>query len=245
MLSFRRGVIINQLIAYYRVSTDKQGKSGLGLEAQVAAVQAYAASLGLVVVASYQDIESGKDARPELAKALAHAKRIKATLVFAKLDRLYRNTRLLLEIVDSGADVVFCDFPNIPSGAMGRFMLTQMASVAELEAGLVSERTKAALAAYKARGGLLGASMPQCRNLTNEDRTRGGLASGKANKSSADDDYASMAEVIAQMVKLKDEGLTLRAIAARLTESGHTTRTGKPWNPTQVARVLKRTAKAV
>jgi len=84
--------------------------------------------------------------------ALAHAKAIDATIVFAKLDRLSRNVDLLLSRVASNVDLVFCDLPHVPSGAMGRFLLTQMASVAELEAGLISERTKAALVAARARG---------------------------------------------------------------------------------------------
>ena len=93
---------------------------------------------------------------PKLAAALRHAKTIGATVVFAKLDRLTRNVDLLRTLVSSGIDLVFCDLPNVPPGAMGRFLLTQMASVAELEAGLTSERTKAALAAAKARGVKLG-----------------------------------------------------------------------------------------
>jgi DNA invertase Pin-like site-specific DNA recombinase len=88
--------------------------------------------------------------RPKLAKALAHAKTIGVTVVFAKLDRLTRNVGLLRSLVASDVDLVFCDLPHVPPGAMGRFLLTQMASVAELEAGLISERTKAALAAAKA-----------------------------------------------------------------------------------------------
>src|SRR4029077_17092659 len=109
------------------------------------------------LVAEYVETESGKRPdRPKLTKALAHAKGIGATLVFAKLDRLTRNVDLLRSLVSSDVDLVFCDLPHVPPGAMGRFLLTQMASVAELEAGLISERTKAALAAAKARGVKLG-----------------------------------------------------------------------------------------
>ena len=88
--------------------------------------------------------------RPKLAAALAHAKAIRAKLVFAKLDRLTRNVDLLRSLVASDVDLVFCDLPNVPPGPMGRFLLTQMAAVAELEAGLIGERTKNALAAAKA-----------------------------------------------------------------------------------------------
>ena len=105
----------------------------------------------------YVETESGKRSdRPKLAAALAHAKATGATVVFAKLDRLTRNVDLLRALVASGVDLVFCDLPHVPPGAMGRFLLTQMASVAELEAGLISERTKAALTAAKARGAKLG-----------------------------------------------------------------------------------------
>src|SRR5262249_9786304 len=156
-----------KLVAYYRVSTQKQGKSGLGLEAQQGTLNAYATSNGGTIAKSFIEVESGKKSdRPELAKAIAHAKRSKATLVVAKLDRLARNCKFLLTIVESGADVVFCDFPTIPPGPTGKFILTQMAAVAELEAGLISQRTKAALEAYKARGGLLGGAHPDHAGLT-------------------------------------------------------------------------------
>jgi DNA invertase Pin-like site-specific DNA recombinase len=105
------------------------------------------------LIAEYVETESGKRAdRPKLKAALAHSKALGATLVFAKLDRLTRNVDLLRSLVASDVDLVFCDLPSVPPGAMGRFLLTQMASVAELEAGLIGERTKAALAAAKARG---------------------------------------------------------------------------------------------
>src|SRR6187431_3219096 len=146
-----------KFVSYLRVSTDKQGRSGLGLEAQRAAVTNYLNGGKWTVVKEYVETESGKRSdRPKLAAALSHAKDIGATLVFAKLDRLTRNVDLLRTLVASGVDLVFCDLPHVPPGAMGRFLLTQMASVAELEAGLISERTKAALAAAKARGVKLG-----------------------------------------------------------------------------------------
>jgi DNA invertase Pin-like site-specific DNA recombinase len=105
----------------------------------------------------YIETESGKRSnRPQLAKALSHAKAVGATIVFAKLDRLSRNVDLLRSLVASDVDLVFCDLPHVPPGAMGRFLLTQMASVAELEGGLISERTRAALKAAKARGVKLG-----------------------------------------------------------------------------------------
>jgi DNA invertase Pin-like site-specific DNA recombinase len=146
-----------QFVAYYRVSTDQQGRSGLALEAQQRAADDFLNGGNWRLVDTYTEVESGrKAARPQLAKALAACRARRATLVIAKLDRLTRDTKFLLNLVDAGADVLFCDLPQVPAGPMGRFMLTQMAAVAELEAGLISARTKAALAAAKARGKRLG-----------------------------------------------------------------------------------------
>lgn len=230
-----------KMIGYYRVSTDKQGESGLGLEGQVRAVESYVGSSGCKLVATFTEVESGKrNDRPELAKALAHAKRTGATLVFAKLDRLARNASFLLSIIESGADVVFADMPNIPAGATGKFLLSMMASVAEMEAGLISERTKAALASYKARGGLLGASRPECRNLDHDARVRGAENAGKAVRSNAIEAYA---DLLPLMVEMRDGGSTLQQIAEALNEAGHTTRQGAMWSSVQVMRALKRTGK--
>ncbi|GAB7000138.1 recombinase family protein [Bradyrhizobium sp. 17-4] len=146
-----------KFISYLRVSTDRQGRSGLGIEAQRAAVDAYLNGGRWTLVAEYVETESGKKSdRPKLAAALSHAKAIGAKIVFAKLDRLTRNVDLLRSLVNSGVDLVFCDLPSVPPGPMGRFLLTQMAAVAELEGGMISERTKNALAAVKARGVKLG-----------------------------------------------------------------------------------------
>ena len=145
-----------KFIAYYRVSTDKQGRSGLGLEAQKEAVQQRLDGGRWQMVGEYIEVESGKRAnRPQLDAALAACKKHKAKLVVAKLDRLSRNVSFLLKLIDAGVEVLFADLPEL-SGAMGRFMLIGMANVAELEAGLISERTRAALKAAKARGVKLG-----------------------------------------------------------------------------------------
>src|SRR4051794_34652933 len=100
-------------VAYYRVSTREQGESGLGLEGQVASVEAYARGRGAAIIKAYREVESGKRAdRPELAKALAHAKRSHATLVIAKLDRLARNVHFLSGLMESGVDFIACDNPH-------------------------------------------------------------------------------------------------------------------------------------
>jgi DNA invertase Pin-like site-specific DNA recombinase len=220
-------------IAYYRVSTKAQGDSGLGLEGQVAAVAAHASREGGSIVRAYQEIETGKRAdRPELLKAIAHAKRSKATLVIAKLDRLARNVAFLANLMDSGVDFVACDQPNA-----NRLTVHILAAVAENETVMVSQRTKAALAAYKARGGVLGAARPDGHPLTAEARQKGRESASRAIRTKARMAYEDLAPMLAE---LKAGGRSLRQIAATLNEEGHTTRRGKPWNPMQVARVMRR-----
>jgi DNA invertase Pin-like site-specific DNA recombinase len=218
-----------------RVSTKGQGESGLGLEAQRTALESYAKQTGSVLAMVYTEVESGKLAdRPELAKALAHAKRSKATLVVAKLDRLARNVAFLSALMDSKVPFVACDNPHA-----NRLTLHILAAVAEAEALAISQRTKAALAAYKARGGKLGAQLPQCRNLTPEAQRKGAERAALARSRNAAESYADLAPT---MKGLRAEGLTLQGIAEKLNAEGHTTRRGRPWNPVQVSRVLERAA---
>ena len=223
------------IIGYVRVSTAGQGASGLGLEAQQAAIDAYAKAHGADVVRVYMEVESGrKSDRPELAKALAHAKRSRATLVVAKLDRLARNVAFLSRLMEAKADFVACDNP-----AANKLTLHILAAVAEAEAEAISARTKAALVAYKARGGKLGGALKQCRNLTQAARQRGAKAAGEANRAKADEAYSDLAPIVAE---LRGKGRTQVEIAAELNKLGHTTRRGKPWNHVQVGRVLQRMA---
>ena len=126
-----------RFVACLRVSTDGQGRFGLGLEAQRQAVAAYVTQAGGEVVAEFQEVESGKRAdRPQLAAALASCRTRRAVLVIAKLDRLARNARFLVSVVEGSgeAGVVFCDLPIVPAGPVGKFLVTRMAAVAELEA---------------------------------------------------------------------------------------------------------------
>lgn len=225
----------NWIIGYYRVSTRKQEKSGLGLEAQQAAVADFARSRNCQILASYTEVETGKRAdRPELAKAIAHAKRARATLVVAKLDRLARNVAFTSALMESGVDFLACDNPHA-----NRLTIHILAAVAEDEARRISERTKAALAAYKARGGVLGAARPECRNLTDQSRRKGLKAAGAVIRERADEAYRDLGETLA---KMRAGGFSYADIAKLLNAQGHRTRQGKNWCDVTVMRVCKRLA---
>jgi DNA invertase Pin-like site-specific DNA recombinase len=225
-----------KFVSYLRVSTDKQGRSGLGLEAQREAVARYLNGGSWTLAAEYVETESGKRSdRPKLAAALAHAKAIGATVVFAKLDRLARNTKLLLTLVESGVDLVFCDLPQVPPGAMGRFFLTQMAAIAELEAGLISERTKAALAAAKARGAKLG--NPNGARALRGKQT-GNAEAVAAIKLKAQEHAANVRSILDDV---RAHGVTsVRKIAEELNRRGILSPRGGEWQPTTVVRLLSR-----
>lgn len=214
-----------RMVAYYRVSTDKQGKSGLGMEAQRDLVESYATRTKCEVVESYTEVESGKrNDRPELAKALAHAKRSKATLVIATLSRLGRRVHFISGLMESGVQFIAADSPDDEP-----FILHMKAAFAEEEARKISERTKAGMAVLKARGVVLGTPA----NLTDQARSKG----AKFNRDQAIADNAIVAPLVRQ---LKSEGLALRGIAARLNSEGYTTRQGAEWTAMAVKRVLDR-----
>ncbi len=220
-------------VAYLRVSTKAQGESGLGLEGQVKAVEAYTQASGCKLVATFTEVESGKsNDRPELAKAMNHARRLGATLVVAKMDRLARNVAFVSALMESGVDFVACDNPTA-----NKLTIHILAAVAENEAESISQRTKVALAAYKARGGLLGGSRPECRNLTTEAASRGSKLGAMARKQEAIDGYADLLPAVQER---KAAGKSLATIAAELNEAGHTTRTGAAWSAVQVHRMLRR-----
>lgn len=221
------------LIPYYRVSTAKQGKSGLGLEGQMMAVKEYARRVGGKIIASYKEVETGKKTdrdRPQLARAMAHCRRSGSTLVIAKLDRLSRNVHFLSGLMEAGVDFVCCDMP-----AASRFTLHIMAAVAEMEAKQISERTKAALAAAKARGVLLGTHRPGAHRLTGGANPKAARRAGEVARANKEKAYADVAGDIKQW---HQEGVSFPGIAARLNDQGKKTRRQKPWYPLLVKRVL-------
>lgn len=221
-----------KFIAYYRVSTQRQGQSGLGLEAQVESVRAYLAGVGGELLASYQEVESGrKSKRPELLKAIAHAKAARAVLVVAKLDRLSRNMAFTSMLMESGLEFVCCDMPHVDN-----FTIHVIAAVAQREAEMISKRTREALAAYKARGGKLGAHHPKFKAIPAEKaRAVQGLASA-ANRAAA---AGHVVDWLPQMREWRDQlGLSFQGVADRLNALGLKTRGGKPWSRVQVYRVL-------
>jgi DNA invertase Pin-like site-specific DNA recombinase len=219
-------------IAYYRVSTRKQGKSGLGIEAQRQAVANYLNGGNWRIIAEFTEIESGKRSdRPALDKALSAARVHQVPLVVAKVDRLTRSVAFLSRLlVEAGVDVRFADLPMI-EGATGKFLLQQMAAVAELEAGMISARTKAALAAAKRRGVKLGGD--RGARLTAKARAAGRAAVQERARSRAMD----IAPTIKELQQAGRE--SLRAIAAGLEERGIPAARGGKWSAVQVARLLE------
>jgi DNA invertase Pin-like site-specific DNA recombinase len=171
------------------------------------------------------EIESGKRAsRPQLDAALAACKKHKAKLIVAKLDRLTRNVALLLKLIDAGVEVLFCDLPEL-NGAMGRFVLIVMASVAELEAGLISERTRAALKAAKAKGVQLG--------------LHGAEVLAPRYRQEAQDRAEQLEPVIRDLQK---NAYSLNRIAAELNPRKVPTPRGGRWDHSSVRNVLQRLA---
>lgn len=222
-----------KFVCYYRVSTGKQGRSGLGIEAQRAAVAAYLNGGDWSIVAEYTEVESGKRAdRPALEQALAAARLHRAALVVSKVDRLTRSVAFLSKLLEAGVDVRFADLPAI-EGATGRFLLQQMVAVAELEAGMISARTKAALAAAKRRGKSLGGNRGVVPSAKMQEASRKALLERTAKHA---------ADLGPTIRKLQADGATsLRAIADGLNKAGIPTALGNgKWQAVQVARVLER-----
>lgn len=225
-------------VSYCRVSTARQGRSGLGLDAQRTAVAGYLNGGTWRLVGEFVEVESGRNSdRPELAKALACARLHRAPLVVAKVDRLTRSLAFLSKLLEAGVDVRFCDLPQI-EGPTGRFMLQQMAAVAELEAGMIGDRTKKALAAAKARGVKLGGIRPGVE-MTAETRAMGTATKTARAKARASD-------LVLTLTFLQASGITsLGGLAQALNERSIPAARGGTWSPMQVSRVLKMMAERI
>ena len=210
-----------------RVSTDKQGASGLGLEAQRKAVADYLNGGKWALAAEMVEVESGKrsDNRPELHKALALCKKLKAKLIVAKLDRLARNVHFISGLMQSGVDFVAVDFPHV-----NKLTVHILAAVAEHEREMISDRTKAALAAAKARGQKLGG--PKLKEAQR---------SGQEGNRKAADRFAANVRPIIEGIRASG-AVSLRAIAKALNARGVATARGGVWTPVQVTAVLRRSA---
>ena len=213
---------MTKAVAYLRVSTDKQGKSGLGLEAQREAVTRYVAANGVDLIGEHIEVETGKGAnalskRPELVAALATAKREKAGLIIAKLDRLARNVHFISGLMETGVEFAVADMPNAD-----RFQLHLFAALAEKEAEVISQRTKAALAAAKDRGTELG---------------KHGKVLAATNKAEAMD---RLEPIAADLLALKAEGLSIRKMVEALNSRAIPSPAGGKWHPASLHKALAR-----
>jgi DNA invertase Pin-like site-specific DNA recombinase len=221
-----------KFISYLRVSTDKQGRSGLGLEAQREAVAGYLNGGSWQLVNEFVEVESGrKDERPQLAAALEACRRNKATLVIAKLDRLSRRVSFISAIMDSGIDFVAVDQPHAT-----RLTLHILAAVAEHEREMISARTKAALAAAKARGRKLGWSIP-----TRRDEQAAAAGRGAAANASQADAFAGNVLPLIKAVRAAGAS-SLAEVAEALNARGIKTARGGRWYATTVRNVEARAA---
>lgn len=212
-----------EYVAYYRVSTDKQGRSGLGLEAQRQSVENLMTRNNGEVISEYVEIESGKrEDRPELVAAIEAAKSAKATLVVAKLDRLSRSVAFIAALLESHVDFVVADMPEA-----NRLTIHILAAVAEHEREMISQRTREALAAAKKRGVRLG-------NPMWEDAVKRARA---AHSARAKDWAEGLRPVVDGLRAMGRE--SLREMAHGFEEANIKTRRGsKTWTPTTVQRLL-------
>ena len=217
-----------RFVAYYRVSTPRQGRSGLGLDAQRQAVSAYLNGGAWQLAAECTEVETGKgsnalDMRPQLRRALEQCRKHKATLLIAKLDRLARNAHFITGLIESGTDFVAVDMPNA-----NKVMLQMFSVMAEWERDQISTRTKAALAAAKARGVALGVAGPRNLRAKNHERRREAQ------------EFAD--RLRGQLHAYQERRLSQREMVADLNRLGVPARKGGRWTLLQLQRVLTRLA---
>lgn len=220
-----------KFVSYLRVSTDKQGRSGLGLEAQRDAVARYLNGGNWKLIAEYVEVESGKrNSRPQLQAAISHAKATGAKLVIARLDRLARNLHFVSSLQERGVDFVAADMPDA-----NRLTIHIIAAVAEAVGRTISENTKNALAAARARGVKLGNPNGARALLGKQVGNREAVTRLKADAQQRADDLRGIVE------GLRARGsYSVRTLAAELTAQGIPAPRGDTWHPTAVARLLMR-----
>jgi DNA invertase Pin-like site-specific DNA recombinase len=218
----------SKYIAYYRVSTKQQGQSGLGLEAQQAAVRGFTGNCKDCIVAEVTEIETGtsKRVRTKILEAIELAKKHNAILLIAKLDRLARNVHFVSSLMESKVAFKACDMPEADN-----FTIHIFAALAEREAKLISERTKAALEAKKARG----EKVNRISNLTEDSRQKGRVI--QTEKAYSDE---AVRRAAAMIKMYRNQGLSFEQIAQKLNQAAFKTRKNKPFAPMQVYRIFKR-----
>lgn len=219
-------------VAYYRVSTQRQGRSGLGLEAQQRAVEDFCTRSGGRIIKAFKEVESGRKTdreRPELQRALQACRVYGATLLVAKFDRLARNAAFLLRLKEGSVPIVAADMPEINEGFVGI-----MAVVAQMERKMISDRTKAALAAAKRRGVRLGTPNNLKPHHQRQGRAKGGIARTEKARAWAEDKREILTEI-------QQSGITtVRGIARELNSLEVPAPRGGAWNPAQVSRLIAR-----
>jgi DNA invertase Pin-like site-specific DNA recombinase len=231
MQQVKRSKKMHKYIGYFRVSTKRQGQSGLGLDAQKESVRLYLSSVNGQLVGEYVEVEHGTrrgNGRPQLAAALAQCRVHGATLIIAKLDRLARNVAFVSNLMEANVDFTACDFPQA-----NRLTIHILAAVAEHEAEMISTRTKLALAARKRKGKALGGDRGNCAQIAR----KGNRASAKVRTEAAQSRAADLLPVIET---IKAEGAaSLRQIAAGLNQRGILTARGGEWSAAQVLRIME------
>jgi DNA invertase Pin-like site-specific DNA recombinase len=220
-------------VGLYRVSTAEQGQSGLGLEAQQASVRVFAAAQGWTLVAEFSDVASGKDdRRPGFQAALTRCRQLGAVLAAARLDRITRRAHTLSQLLEDGFSIRAADMPGADD-----LMIRVYAAMAQKERELISERTKAALGAAKARGSRLGGDRGY--------RPAAGPDSQAATHARREAAERAAHRLLLEADRLRDTGVTSRrALAKALTDCGILTPRGRgTWTHTTVGRLLTRTGR--
>ncbi len=217
-----------RFVGYFRVSTDKQGRSGLGLEAQQEAVSHFVHARSSTLISEIIEVESGTHAsRPMLAEALRLCRVHRATLLIAKLDRLARNVAFISNLMESGVEFEAVDFPSA-----NRLTIHILSAVAEHEAGMIRERTRSALAAAKKRGVKLGGDRGNLPAVA----LKGSLKSAEVRRSKA---IARAKDLEPLVLDLRERGLSYRHIADELNTRSIATPRGGDWGPSQVHRLIE------